>query len=98
MPTRDEGPERPITNDLRVVGLLALPLSLLPFVAYCTLTPEGRLVRDKVVAWVAPPDLPRLSDAQQREAAAIVPPTPDGSRPSCTTASGRVPTRRAATS
>ena len=57
-----------------VVGLLALPLSLLPFVAYCTLTPEGRLVRDKVVAWVAPPDLPRLSDAQQRDAAAIVPP------------------------
>jgi peptidoglycan/xylan/chitin deacetylase (PgdA/CDA1 family) len=56
-----------------VVGLLALPLSLLPFIAYCTLTPEGRLVRDKVVAWVAPPDLPRLSDAEQREAAAIVP-------------------------
>ena len=56
-----------------VVGLLALPLSFLPFLAYCTLTPEGRLVRDKVVAWVAPPDLPRLSDAQQREAAAIVP-------------------------
>lgn len=56
-----------------VVGLLALPLSLLPFIAYCTLTPEGRLVRDKVVAWVRPPDLPRLSDAQRREAAAIVP-------------------------
>ena len=56
-----------------VVGLLALPLSLLPFVAYCTLTPEGRLVRDKVVIRMAPPKLPRLSDDQQRNAAAIVP-------------------------
>jgi hypothetical protein len=84
-----------------VVGLLALPLSFLPFLAYCTLTPEGRLVRDKVVAWVAPPDLPRLSDAQQREAAAIVPSYGGGVTAlvyQSTTVSGRAPTARAATS
>ena len=38
-----------------VVGLLALPLSVLPFVAYGTMTPEGRLVRDRIMVKVAPP-------------------------------------------
>jgi peptidoglycan/xylan/chitin deacetylase (PgdA/CDA1 family) len=48
-----------------VAGLLALPLSVLPFVAYATMTPEGRLVRDKVLVEVRPPSLPRLSPAER---------------------------------
>jgi biofilm PGA synthesis lipoprotein PgaB len=43
-----------------VVGLLALPLSVVPFLAYGTFTPEGRLVRDRLVVAVSPPGLPEL--------------------------------------
>jgi peptidoglycan/xylan/chitin deacetylase (PgdA/CDA1 family) len=32
-----------------MVGLMALPLTAVPFVAYANLTPEGRLVRDRAI-------------------------------------------------
>jgi peptidoglycan/xylan/chitin deacetylase (PgdA/CDA1 family) len=56
-----------------VVGLVLLPVSAVPFVAYATLTPEGRLVRDKVMVRLSPPQLPSLTPEQQRQAAEIVP-------------------------
>jgi peptidoglycan/xylan/chitin deacetylase (PgdA/CDA1 family) len=56
-----------------VIGLLALPLSLLPFILYASMTPEGRLVRDRVLVKIAPPSLPKLSAAQKRQAAALAP-------------------------
>ena len=40
-----------------IIGLIVLPLSLLPFVAYGTMTPEGRLLKDKAELAVAPPEL-----------------------------------------
>lgn len=55
------------------VGLLALPLSVVPFLAYGTFTPEGRLVRDRVRVALSPPHLPKLTDAQQRAAARAAP-------------------------
>ena len=39
------------------IGLIVLPLSLLPFIAYGTMTPEGRLLKDKAELAVAPPQL-----------------------------------------
>jgi len=56
-----------------VVGLVALPLTLLPFVGYANLTPEGRLVRDRAAVALSPPTLPRLSDALRETAASIAP-------------------------
>ena len=56
-----------------LVGLVALPLSVLPFVAYGTLTPEGRLVRDRVMARLARPKLPTLSPGRRAAAAARAP-------------------------
>ncbi|MDP1806304.1 MAG: polysaccharide deacetylase family protein, partial [Acidimicrobiales bacterium] len=44
-----------------MVGLMALPLTALPFVAYANLTPEGRLVRDRAIVALAPPTLPTLT-------------------------------------
>jgi peptidoglycan/xylan/chitin deacetylase (PgdA/CDA1 family) len=44
-----------------MVGLMALPLTALPFVAYANLTPEGRLVRDRALVALAPPTLPALT-------------------------------------
>jgi peptidoglycan/xylan/chitin deacetylase (PgdA/CDA1 family) len=55
------------------VGLLALPLSVVPFLAYGTFTPEGRLVRDRVRVALSPPRLPRLTEAQQRASARAAP-------------------------
>ena len=52
---------------------LALPLSALPFLAYATLTPEGRLVRDRAVVAVAPPALPKLSDREKATVEAVAP-------------------------
>ena len=68
-------PARPSRLWLRqlVVGLLALPLSAAPFIAYATLTPEGRLVRDRAIVKLAPPDLPRLSPSEISAAASAVP-------------------------
>ena len=60
-----------------VVGLLALPLTALPFVAYANLTPEGRLVRDRAIVALAPPSLPKLS-AQERDAAVAAAPRYEG--------------------
>lgn len=51
-----------------VAGLVALPLSVLPFAAYLTMTPEGRLVRDKVEVFLAPPTLPELTPAESTAA------------------------------
>ncbi len=56
-----------------IVGLFALPLSVLPFVAYGTLTPEGRLVRDRAVVRISPPSLPKLSADQKAAARARAP-------------------------
>ena len=52
---------------------VAIPLSALPFLAYATFTPEGRLVRDRVVVAVAPPSLPKLSPRQKADAQAVAP-------------------------
>ena len=56
-----------------VVGLVALPLTLLPFVGYANLTPEGRLVRDRAIVALSPPTLPRLSDGLRAAAASTAP-------------------------
>jgi biofilm PGA synthesis lipoprotein PgaB len=56
-----------------LIGLLAIPLSVLPFLAYGTFTPEGRLVRDRVRVALSPPHLPKLTEAQQRTAAQAAP-------------------------
>jgi len=52
---------------------VALPLSALPFLAYTTLTPEGRLVRDRVIVAMAPPRLPKLSARQKADDKAVAP-------------------------
>jgi peptidoglycan/xylan/chitin deacetylase (PgdA/CDA1 family) len=56
-----------------VVGLVALPLSVLPFAAYLGLTSEGRLVWARAVVTVAPPRLPTLSDEERRAAVEAAP-------------------------
>lgn len=61
-----------------VTGLVALPLSVLPFVGYLNLTPEGRLVRDRALVAMWPPALPTLS-ASQVSAAAEAAPSYEGS-------------------
>ncbi len=54
-----------------VIGLLALPLSAVPFLAYGTFTPEGRLVRDRLIVALSPPVLPELTAGQRRTAADV---------------------------
>ena len=56
-----------------IVGLVAIPLSALPFVAYLTMTPEGRLVRDKVSVVLSPPRLPQVTDRTAARMAGIAP-------------------------
>lgn len=56
-----------------VIGLVALPLSLVPFVAYAEFTPEGNLLAAKAEVAVAPPSLPELSPDQRRRLAATAP-------------------------
>lgn len=56
-----------------VAGLVALPLSALPFVGYTTLTPEGRLVRDRALVALWPPSLPAMAPGQTDAAAAAAP-------------------------
>jgi peptidoglycan/xylan/chitin deacetylase (PgdA/CDA1 family) len=56
-----------------VVGLVVLPLTVLPFVAYLNMTPEGRLVRDRALVALAPPRLPTLSPKQRAAAVAAAP-------------------------
>jgi peptidoglycan/xylan/chitin deacetylase (PgdA/CDA1 family) len=56
-----------------LVGLVALPLSAVPFLAYGMLTPEGRILRDRLIVSVSPPRLPGLSPAEQQDAATGAP-------------------------
>ena len=56
-----------------VIGLVALPLTALPFVAYMTYTPEGRLVRDRALVALSPPTLPTLTPEQAAAIAAVAP-------------------------
>jgi peptidoglycan/xylan/chitin deacetylase (PgdA/CDA1 family) len=56
-----------------IVGLVALPLSVLPFVAYATGTPEGRLVTERVIVALRRPTLPILSAGQIAAARAAAP-------------------------
>lgn len=56
-----------------MVGLMALPLTAVPFVAYANLTPEGRLVRDRAIVALAPPNLPTLTPRTLDAAAAAAP-------------------------
>lgn len=56
-----------------MVGLTALPLTALPFVAYANLTPEGRLVRDRAIVALAPPTLPTLTPRAVDAAVASAP-------------------------
>lgn len=59
----DRGPRARLRQ--AIAGIVAVPLSVLPFVGYTTLTPEGRLVRDRAWVAVSPPSLPKLSQAQK---------------------------------
>lgn len=56
-----------------MVGLMALPLTAVPFVAYANLTPEGRLVRDRAMVALAPPTLPTLTPRAVDAAAGAAP-------------------------
>ena len=56
-----------------MVGLMALPLTAVPFVAYANLTPEGRLVRDRAIVALAPPTLPTLTPRAVGAATAAAP-------------------------
>ncbi len=56
-----------------VSGLLAIPFSALPFVAYANLTPEGRLVRDRTSVALSPPSLPDLTKAEVAAAVSAAP-------------------------
>ena len=56
-----------------LIGLIALPLSVLPFLAYGLFTPEGRLLRDRLIVAVSEPRLPELSPAQLAQVSAVAP-------------------------
>ena len=56
-----------------IIGIVALPLSVLPFVAYATGTPEGRLVTERIIVSIRPPTLPILTSAQRAAARAAAP-------------------------
>jgi peptidoglycan/xylan/chitin deacetylase (PgdA/CDA1 family) len=51
-----------------VAGLVALPISVLPFLAYGTWTPEGRLLADKIEVRLSPPHLPDMTAVERQEA------------------------------
>ena len=59
-------------NRLRT-GLLALPVSALPFLAYGQWTPQGRHLVDELRVAMAPPQLPTLDAATRAEARALAP-------------------------
>ncbi|MDQ3766433.1 MAG: polysaccharide deacetylase family protein [Actinomycetota bacterium] len=65
--------ERKLRTRQLIVGILALPLSLLPFAAYFSFTAEGRSVRDRVQVAIAPPELPKLSREQVAAATEAAP-------------------------
>ena len=58
---RDGGGRRSLRQVL--IGVLAIPLSMVPMVAYGQLTPEGQLLAAQARVQIAPPSLPRLTDA-----------------------------------
>ena len=62
------GPRRQL-----LVGLLAIPLSVLPFVAYGAWTPEGRLLADKIEVRFSPPSLPELAPEELADVRAAAP-------------------------
>jgi peptidoglycan/xylan/chitin deacetylase (PgdA/CDA1 family) len=64
-----------VTRPLRslLLGLLLLPLSMLPFAAYGRWTPEGRFLTDRISARLDPPHLPVLDEAQRARARADAP-------------------------
>lgn len=62
----------------RLVGLLALPLSLLPFAAYFRFTGEGELLWSRTRVAVVRPRLPTLSAADRRWARSNAPSYSDG--------------------
>lgn len=61
-----------------IVGLVALPLSTMPFVAWASLTPEGRLVRARASVALNPPTLPQLSKTSVAKMRAHAPRYADG--------------------
>ncbi|HEX2076007.1 MAG TPA: polysaccharide deacetylase family protein [Geodermatophilus sp.] len=67
----DAGRRRPLRQFL--VGVLAIPLSMVPLVAYGQLTAEGRLLAAQAQVQLAPPSLPELTDAQAARYAASAP-------------------------
>jgi peptidoglycan/xylan/chitin deacetylase (PgdA/CDA1 family) len=56
-----------------LVGLVAIPLSMLPIVAYGQLSPEGQLLAARARVQIAPPSLPELTGAQTDQYAATAP-------------------------
>jgi peptidoglycan/xylan/chitin deacetylase (PgdA/CDA1 family) len=64
-----------VTPRLRqmVLGLLIVPLSVLPFVAYGSWTPEGRFLVDRISARLDPPGLPVLDAGERAHARALAP-------------------------
>jgi peptidoglycan/xylan/chitin deacetylase (PgdA/CDA1 family) len=56
-----------------LIGLLALPVSVLPFVAYAQLTPEGGLLAAKIRVTVDPPQLPEYGVTETADMQARAP-------------------------
>src|SRR5688500_14095386 len=56
-----------------IAGLIALPLSIIPFIDYAHMTPEARMGRDRVLVAVRPPTLPARPPATKAEIAATAP-------------------------
>ena len=57
----------------RVVGVVMLPLSVIPFVAYFRDTPEGRLLWTRATVQISPPHLPQLSPEDARNLQKVAP-------------------------
>jgi peptidoglycan/xylan/chitin deacetylase (PgdA/CDA1 family) len=62
---------RPLRSLL--IGLVLLPISVVPFLGYARWTPEGRFLTDRISARIDPPELPVLDDAQRAQARAAAP-------------------------
>ncbi len=56
-----------------VVGLAALPVSVLPLAAYATWTPQGQHLADRITVQIDPPHLPQLSGEEVASIRAIAP-------------------------
>lgn len=51
----------------KLVGAIAIPLSLVPFIVYGSLTSEGQLIAAKAQVAIAPPSLPEVSASQEAD-------------------------------